>query len=1011
MSSTIPELESFIAFRLDQLGARNEHHKFEEIATRIARKRITANILVANGPVSAGGDQQRDAESYMTRIPDELPNAAGFSASASTSPVVVACTVQKQGLKRKVLDDLAGICTDDSAPVDLVAFFSVHPIPEATTHELQETARTTYDVTLDVYSGVKIATILAEPDLVWVAQHYLEVPAAMVPESDCDGTPPWYVELRDNLRRNGGPAALTPATQGEIAEGLRFATWDQAANSDLPEWLDFMSAFLADGIDDDLVFRACYEISVARFRGMGVAGASEELVRRALAYACTNSQTNILDDAVTLVSYWGNMWITGIASATATATEIADARERLRVHIVAELDTTNAATHPVRAASLTGTLAGLHFQFQWDVAEKHGLHPKKSDVAAHVGVQLDPTEIDPSVAEEEGLFDLDSAMRYLDRLVDLLPQAGSYSVTSLSEMFTMFAPALSSHPSYAKVRNALDEAIATVQGDAAIAERCRDRGVAFVNVGRPLDALAELHSAKARWFHGDLMYGAVLVSRYIAKLYLDLGLTYAAKMYACGAAMLASQSADDDVKAQVPKAIREVARSAQTAGCWVDAAALTEVALLAQSSLATDAFDLSKHPELELHELNELMEFLAVRVFWPELETLFRDAHPRTGTYELLCEQASHPNVTMPFDEEQYQELARDEFAGPVLADLGPTRTIDFAALGVRWIFTFDNSHAAVLTAEGFVAAFQVFLADAARFAPVIIGATVRVRIDVNPGAPHTADNVDIDDDSEEITARISWSDTTADLAEITRSLVATSVRLLGAVHVRPKDDMMSLIDSLMREGISHKVLMGRPYNEAADLLRNEHYQRCAAAQRPPSSDAFNPTSHDALAPSTRQGPGYDRDESLTRIEQRYETADSWKLSLATFLADPRGHDAITQLRADGWLDWQILVVFVNTGLNWRVHQEHINPWSLTPQRMREIATRPETDAEPRLPIDFVLEHLQENLLTQTVAVAMTWKVRARGEKLGAGILRDLLVRRYHYGEDDVPHVDLFTGG
>ena len=90
MSETTPELETFIDYRLKQLSERNEHHKFEDIATRIARKRISANILIANGPVSAGGDQQRDSESYTTRIPDELPHSAGFSASASTSPVVIA---------------------------------------------------------------------------------------------------------------------------------------------------------------------------------------------------------------------------------------------------------------------------------------------------------------------------------------------------------------------------------------------------------------------------------------------------------------------------------------------------------------------------------------------------------------------------------------------------------------------------------------------------------------------------------------------------------------------------------------------------------------------------------------------------------------------------------------------------------------------------------------------------------------------------------------------------------
>lgn len=51
----IPEVEAFIDYKLTEMASRNEPHEFEEIATRIARKRISSNILVANGPVSAVG--------------------------------------------------------------------------------------------------------------------------------------------------------------------------------------------------------------------------------------------------------------------------------------------------------------------------------------------------------------------------------------------------------------------------------------------------------------------------------------------------------------------------------------------------------------------------------------------------------------------------------------------------------------------------------------------------------------------------------------------------------------------------------------------------------------------------------------------------------------------------------------------------------------------------------------------------------------------------------------------
>ncbi len=101
MASAV-EAERYIRFQLEHLTARNEHHTFEEICYRLAKRRLSSNLLLATGPVSAGGDQGRDAETYYTWLPQELPAAGGFVGRATTEPLVVACSVQKSGLEAKV---------------------------------------------------------------------------------------------------------------------------------------------------------------------------------------------------------------------------------------------------------------------------------------------------------------------------------------------------------------------------------------------------------------------------------------------------------------------------------------------------------------------------------------------------------------------------------------------------------------------------------------------------------------------------------------------------------------------------------------------------------------------------------------------------------------------------------------------------------------------------------------------------------------------------------------------
>lgn len=180
-------LETFIRFQLEQLATRNAHHTFERLAVRIARARIAPNILLANGPVAAGGDQGRDAESFGTGVDESL------AAGGSNGSVVVACTTQSRDLPSKVVADVASICRAGVRPVGKVAFFSVNSIPVSAVHRLQRRAMDEFNVELDIISGDQIAVMLADQDLIDHAARELNIPAHMYRDAnavtDAD-TPP-----------------------------------------------------------------------------------------------------------------------------------------------------------------------------------------------------------------------------------------------------------------------------------------------------------------------------------------------------------------------------------------------------------------------------------------------------------------------------------------------------------------------------------------------------------------------------------------------------------------------------------------------------------------------------------------------------------------------------------------------------------------------------------------------------------------------------------------------------
>ncbi len=138
---------------------RNEHHAFEDVCVRVAKRRVSSNIRLATGPVGAGGDQGRDGESYYTRLPEELPGAGGFVGAASTVPVVVACTAQRSGIGAKIRADLRSIVTGE--PVQRVAYFTVADVSSAEQHNLQRQARETHGIELDIFDGQTLAALLA----------------------------------------------------------------------------------------------------------------------------------------------------------------------------------------------------------------------------------------------------------------------------------------------------------------------------------------------------------------------------------------------------------------------------------------------------------------------------------------------------------------------------------------------------------------------------------------------------------------------------------------------------------------------------------------------------------------------------------------------------------------------------------------------------------------------------------------------------------------------------------
>src|SRR6476660_2178093 len=123
------QLASQIRFQLDQLSAQNRYHDFEHLSRHLARLRICSNILPATGPVSAGGDQGRDFETFLTYLSQSPIAGSSFVGLVSQAAVAFACTLtQKAKLKSKVKSDIS-VIVGGAVPVASIHYFCSSDLP------------------------------------------------------------------------------------------------------------------------------------------------------------------------------------------------------------------------------------------------------------------------------------------------------------------------------------------------------------------------------------------------------------------------------------------------------------------------------------------------------------------------------------------------------------------------------------------------------------------------------------------------------------------------------------------------------------------------------------------------------------------------------------------------------------------------------------------------------------------------------------------------------------------
>ncbi|KWV56026.1 hypothetical protein AS026_35760 [Rhizobium altiplani] len=891
------KLAAMLRFHLSELSPQNAHHQFEHLARHVARARLYSNILPATGPVSAGGDGGKDFETFRTYLAVGRDPGSAFANHASGARVVAfACTLEKK-IEPKIRKDMETISVGGG--IDELVVFCEANVPVGKRHKLIAEAKDKgFD--LQIFDGNTLAELLTEPDLFWVAEEYLKVPAEFFPVVSRDEG--YLQHKREWANRSVIPISMADFVA--VKSGLRKATFDPDARPDLGFWLRQMESFLCKEAPRGLLRSALYEIAVASLRGRN--DLSDQADHLADYFGDLDEFLSIgdLTDATTLLIYsFGAFWL---GNYHADGTDL----YQWRVKIEQALETCFAvANGPGQRAGLLNILGMLEL-----TPKKPGSTPELSDALQRWQSMLD-------YVEEAPLFPLESFADYIIKIV------GTYGSDKALE----------------DLANRVEDMFASRAGTAAAGKKAVDRALSLIERDEATAAIRVLHAAKAKWFSGEMMGSVVRILLLLSEQYCRLGLAYAGKYHAMVGAFLARYEPHGEMRQLEPECLMALVNAEEAAGNSFGFLQLLPLYLDSHVRNDDRPLEMERHPELSQNfgQLAALLGFLgrgnpSARTaldptisIWPEpirvpiIEAAAaKDGFWVNGTWDEAWAELEEALLDRPF------------------GDLGQERCVRWQALGLEWSCHFANDYRTTPHAEQLISELQLIACAMADRDQGLVPCSIELHVSIGDSAMQ---GVRVTGPTpEDRSLRISVSDVDRGPEQSIDAMVVfgTAMRACSVL------DDAALMEAFDRDPLD-ALFVGRPYCElyrefmpsaifdeatrlATSPLDPDRSFKCRAGRR---VDWFG-----------GPGPNFVQARAEEDIRRRYDWARrALRFTLDRAMDDREFLSRLLILHQEGRTDWEILSVLNNIA----VAARGFSPERMTPeigeqaQRAMEFVEQP----------------------------------------------------------------------
>lgn len=964
-------LKQAISLAIQGMVATNEDHQFEKLCCEFFKKEICDNTIL-----STGGGQGDGGEDFFT-----FPI---YKNGLKSKDIAGACSLQNQKtIKDKIKDDIKTIFKKRPDIKD-VYFFAGSNIAKSEQDKIKILVKNDYSINLNILDLQALSDQLSRPRLYDIVCEYLHIPSNIYPRPEEEN---WYSELYEKYKNKDIDCA---EDLYEVISALREGFNNKDVIVDTEFWINRIEYYRKNITQNyEYKMRALYEEAWAYLRILGNINKFKDLAIEYVSAYIISDNIRMLEDGYCIFQYS----LPSIKQFNFPSELFFSFRQAISDKVdQLSLDENNSLDK--QALLYLKSLLALSYWGE-GITNKH---EKVKELSANylkvINNLLDSLEELPFLST--------------DSLYDILSKKDIFGNKDLRNNF------LFPEDEYKNIMERLDKITEKQTGLGIVGHKIKNRMINLIEEGDWFGVIEEGHKLKENWFQEDYYYNSVLSIEAIAKSYQNIGLYYASKYYYLLCVYACFRSEQKLVKEKMMRHIINVLDVEYILGNWFGYFNLLDKYFVLYYTFKEKAIDLKDK------EASRLIVYAAYIKNLASFESSYNDTI--TGLIDSMCcdkdlkeiiKDDLQKNISYSLDE-MWQKFQDEKFQGRPFKDMIDVYTINFNTSGIKWVINTKSCEENIIIAEEFVALLQIILAELHNFDIYHIKTDIILNVDLSDDGEIT---IEENGDNNEFEYKILLPKLSVnfDINDYLLKLFTNLIIILDKVSLLPQEKFKEIVFSLFKSKIFNKMCFLTSYRHAYTTIYKNDFEEWQNFSKK-KLEVFNKKSsffnkqEIEIFKYNELAPDFNENKIKKDIFKRYKHGFAFIAPTLKLLEnDDKYKSMISELKNDGYMDWEIVMAFSNYLMNYKINKKY-GQMSFIDEKMADIMldfknnpekyNEPENDTSIWYNKEEIVDGLKFNQVIILPSLALISKTKL--PKLDA--IRNFLAVRYKYYNIDIDH-------